>query len=100
MNLKNRQNYHAVYQTTAVAQNNEQNNLPNDRTIRDMKVEDTSIGMTIDMEAIEDLIDSLGIETTDHVDPSNALHVIRRDIDMQIVHIKIELTSNFVLIVE
>ena len=31
LNLKNRQNYHAVYQTTAVAQNNEQNNLPNDQ---------------------------------------------------------------------
>ena len=31
LNLKNRQNYHAVYQTNAVAQNNEQNNLPNDQ---------------------------------------------------------------------
>ena len=31
LNLKNRQNYHAVYQTTTVAQNNEQNNLPNDQ---------------------------------------------------------------------
>ena len=31
LNLKNRQNYHAVYQITAVAQNNEQNNLPNDQ---------------------------------------------------------------------
>ena len=31
LNLKNRQNYHAIYQTTAVAQNNEQNNLPNDQ---------------------------------------------------------------------
>ena len=65
-----------------------------------MKVEDTSVGMTIDVEAMEVEVDSLEIETTDHVDPSNALHVIRRDIDMQTSHIQIELTSNFVLIVE
>ena len=64
------------------------------RTVRDMT------GMTIDVYTMEDEVDSLGIKTTDHVDPSNALHVIRRDIDMQIVHIKIELTSNFVLIME
>ena len=70
------------------------------RTIKDMKVEDTSAGMTIDMEAMEVEVDSLEIETTDHVDPSNALHVIRRAIGMQTVHIKTELTSNFVLIVE
>ena len=50
--------------------------------VRDMTVNDTSVGMTIDMEAIEDEVDSLGITTTDHVDPSNALHVIRRDIGM------------------
>ena len=65
-----------------------------------MKVEDMSADMTIDVEAMEVEVDSLEIETTDHVDPSNALHVIRRDIAMQTVHIKIELTSNFVLIVE
>ena len=65
-----------------------------------MKVEDTSVGMTIDVEATKDEVDSLGIETTDHVNPSNALHVIRSDIVMQTVHIKAELTSNFVLIVE
>ena len=61
------------------------------RTIRDM---------TIDVKATKVEVDSLEIETTDHVDPSNALHVIRRDIGMQTVHIKIELTSNFVLIME
>ena len=47
-----------------------------------MTVEDMSAGMTIDVEAMEDEVDSLGIKKTDHVDPSNALHVIRRDIDM------------------
>ena len=31
MNLKNRQNYQEVYQTNAVAQHNEQNNLANDQ---------------------------------------------------------------------
>ena len=31
LNLKNRRNYHVVYQTNAVAQNNEQNNAPNDQ---------------------------------------------------------------------
>ena len=47
-----------------------------------MKVEDTSAGMTIDMEAMEVEVDSLGIETTDHIGPSNVSHVIRRDTDM------------------
>ena len=65
-----------------------------------MKVKDKNACMTIDMEAMEVEVDSLEIETTDHVDPSNALHVIRRDIGMQTVHIKTEMTSNFVLIVE
>ena len=70
------------------------------RTIKDTMIEDTSIGMTIDVEAIEVEVDSLEIETTDHVDPSNDLHVIRRDIGMQNIHTRIELTSNFVLITE
>ena len=52
------------------------------KTVRDMKVEDTSTDMKIDVEATKDEVDSLKIETTDHVDPSNALHVIRRDIGM------------------
>ena len=62
------------------------------RTINDTKVEDTSVGMTIDVEAMEVEVDSLGIETTDHVDPSNVLHVIRRDTDMQTVHTRTGLT--------
>ena len=47
-----------------------------------MKVEDMSTSMMIDMEDMEVEVDSLEIKTTDHVDPSNALHVIRRDIGM------------------
>ena len=70
------------------------------RTIKDMKVEDTSVGMTTNVEAMEVKVNSMGIKTTDHVDPSNVLHVIRRDIGMQTVHTRIELTSNFVLVVE
>ena len=70
------------------------------KIIRDMKVKDTSASMTINMEAMEVKVDSLEIKTIDHIDLSNALHVIRRDIGMHTVHIKTELTSNFVLIVE
>ena len=62
------------------------------KTIKDMKVEDTSAGMTINMEAMEVKVNSLGIETTDHVDPSNVSHVIRRDTDMQTVHTRTRLT--------
>ena len=67
---------------------------------RDMKVNDMSADTTIEVEATEEEVDSLGITITDQVDPSNALHVIRRDIGMQTVHIKTELTSNFVPTVE
>ena len=62
------------------------------RTIKYTKVEDTSAGMTTDVEAIEVDVDSLGIETPEHVDPSNVLHVIRRDTDMQTVHTRTGLT--------
>ena len=57
-----------------------------------MKFEDTSVGMTTDVEAMEVEFDSLGIKTTNHVDLSNVSHVIRRDIDMQIVHTRTGLT--------
>ena len=70
------------------------------KTIKDTKVEDTSTGMTIDVEAMEVEVDSLGIKTTDHIDPFNVLHVIRRDTGMQTAHTRTLLTSNFVLVVE
>ena len=70
------------------------------RMVRDITTDDTSTGTTINVEATEEEVDSLGIATTDRINPSNALHVIRRDIGMQTVHLKIELTSNFILIVE
>ena len=49
-----------------------------------MTVDDT----TIDVQATEEEVDSLGIATTDRDDPSSALHVIKRDIGMHTVHIK------------
>ena len=70
------------------------------RTIRDTKVEDTSASTTISVDAMEVEVDSLENKTIDHVDPSNVSHVIRRDTDMQTVHTRTELTSNFVLIEE
>ena len=63
-----------------------------------MKVEDMSAVMTINVEDMEVEVDSLGIETIDHVNPSNVLHVIRRDTSMQSVYTRTELTSKFVLV--
>ena len=60
------------------------------RTIKDTKVEDTSTGMTIDVEAMEVEVDSLGIKTTDHVDPSIVSHAIKKVTDMQIAHSRSE----------
>ena len=62
------------------------------RKIKDMKVEDMSAGMTIDMEAMEVEVYSLEIETTNHVGPSNVSHVTRKDTDMQTVHTRTGLT--------
>ena len=70
------------------------------RMIRGTKARYTSASMTIDVEPMEEEVDSMGIVIANHVDPSSALHVIRKDIRMQTVHIKTELTSNFVLTVE
>ena len=62
--------------------------------------DDMSVGTTIDAQAMEEKVDSLGITTIDHVDPSNVLHVIRRDTGMETVHTRTELISNFVLVAE
>ena len=56
------------------------------KTIKDMNFEYMSVGMTIDVEAMEVEVDSLGIKTTDHVSPSNVSHVTRKDTGMQTVH--------------
>ena len=62
------------------------------KIIKGTKVIDTSAGLTTDMEAMEVEVDSLGIETTDHVNPSNVSHVTRKDTDMQTVHTRTGLT--------
>ena len=62
------------------------------RTIKDTTVENTSAGMTIDMEDLEVEVNSLGIETTNHVSPSNVSHVTRKDTDMQTIHTRTGLT--------
>ena len=67
------------------------------RTFIDMMVDDTSASMTIDVQDTEEEFDSLGIMTTDYVDPSSALRVIKNDIGMPAIHIKTELISNFAL---
>ena len=45
-----------------------------------MTVDNMSAGTTIDVHVTKEEVDSLGIVTIDRVDPSNALHVIKRDI--------------------
>ena len=52
------------------------------KIIKGTKFVSMNTSLTTDVEAIEVEIDYLGIETTDHVDPSNVSHVIRKDTDM------------------
>ena len=60
------------------------------RIIKDMKVVDMSIGSTTVMGDMEVEDDSMEITTIDHDEPSIALHITKRDIDMQTVHTRIE----------
>ena len=62
------------------------------RIIKDTKSIDTNATSTIDGEDMEVEVDSLGIETTDHVGPSNVSHVTRKDTDMHNVHTRTGLT--------
>ena len=56
------------------------------KIIKGTKVVGTNVGLTTDVEAMEVEVDSLGIDTTNHVGPSNVSHVTRKDTDMQTVH--------------
>ena len=56
------------------------------RIIKDTKVVNTNTASTTDVEDMEVEVDSPGIETTDHVGPSNVSPVTRKDTDMQTVH--------------
>ena len=62
------------------------------RIIKDRKVVNTNAASTTDVEDMEVEVDSPGIETADHVGPSNVSPVTRKDTDMQIVHTRTELT--------
>ena len=62
------------------------------KIIKGTMVNDMSTGSTTDMEDMEVEVDSLGIMTTDHVGPSNVSHVINKDIVMQTVHTRTQLT--------
>ena len=65
--------------------------------VKDTMVDDMSVGMTIDAQAMEEEVDSLGIATTDHVNQSSASPVIKRVIGTQTIHTRTELISNSVL---
>ena len=60
--------------------------LKTNRIIKDMKDDDMSTGSTTVMEDMEVEVDSLGITTIFHVDPSSVLHAIKKVIDMQTAH--------------
>ena len=62
------------------------------KIIKGTKFIGMNTSLTIDVEAMEVEVDSPGIETTDHVGPSNVSHVTRKDIDMQTVHTRTGLT--------
>ena len=62
------------------------------RIIKDTKVVDTNVASTTNVEDMEVEVDSPGIETTDHVGPSNVSPVTRKDTDMQTFDTTTELT--------
>ena len=62
------------------------------RIIKGTKVVNTSAGSTTDMEDMEVEVNSLGIETTDHVGPFNVSHVTKKDTDTHTVHTRTGLT--------
>ena len=57
-----------------------------------MKAEDTNTDSITVVENLEAEDDSLEIVTIDHDDYSNVLHAIKKDTNMQTIHIKIEPT--------
>ena len=94
LNMKNRQNYQAVYQTNVVAHNND--NVSNKQkmyqTIDNMKAADTNANSTTVVEDLEAEDVYMEIMTIDHDDRFNASHAIKKDIDMRIFHTKTKLT--------
>ena len=66
----------------------------------DMKADDMSTGTIIDDKGLEEEVDSSGIVTYDHVDLPSASSAIKKGTDAQTVCTRIELTLNYVRIVE
>ena len=94
LNLKNRQNYQAVYQTNAVAQSNEQNNT-NDKNGKRYDGRRYELQYAIDDKGLEE-VDSSGIATYKLVDHPSASSGIKKGTDAQTVCTRIELTLNYV----
>ena len=73
--------------------------IPMTRTGNDTKADDMSAGTTIDDKGLEEEVDSSRIATSDHVDLPSASSAIKKDIDVQTVLTRTELTLNSVRIV-
>ena len=69
------------------------------RTDKDTTTDNMSTGTTIDAKDMEEEVNSLGIATTDRVNPSSASPIIKRVIGMQTIHTRTELISIYVLTV-
>ena len=52
------------------------------KIIKDTKFVDTNVNLTTDVEAMEVEVDSIGIETTDHVGASNVSRAIKKVTNM------------------
>ena len=74
--------------------------IPMTRTGNDTKADDMSTGTTIDDKGLEEEVDSLGIATYDRVDLPSASSAINKGTDAQTIRTRIEMTLNFVHIVE
>ena len=58
--------------------------------IKDTKAIDMSVGSTTVVEDMEVEVNSLGITTNNHVNPSTISHAIKKFINMQTAHTRIE----------
>ena len=56
------------------------------RTDKDTTTDDMSVGTTTDARVMEEEVDSLGITTYAHADPSSASYAINKVTGMQTVH--------------
>ena len=66
------------------------------RTDKYTTTDDTSTGMIIDAKVTEEEVDSLGITTYSHANPSSALYVTKKVTGMQTVYTRTGLILNSV----